>query len=195
MSDRLALWLAGAALLFLVGATYAGLNLPQEPRSREFALDMRPKVEGNVVRVEGTTNLPKDARLVVYVDRLYRLRGASIWSAARIGHEELLVDGEKWSVDIVVDDAQWVQEVRKRVDDGEIDPVEAVHDALRVSVYFSPLIPQDPKIHRELGPNFERLFASDQALQAGAHWQLGQQRRVPFSIKPMLKRMLTAQAS
>jgi len=172
LGDRIAAGLAVAAFLFLCGVVYAGLTLPERPREGMYLLEIEARAHGDVVLAEGRSNLPDGSRLLVYVDRLYRVQGSDIWSSARVGSAEAVVRNQRWQAEIPVDDGPWVDEVSRQVKERALDPIETVHSELRASVVFSPHIQQTEGVEASLGPNFEKLSDSEQAVNVGDFWIL-----------------------
>lgn len=172
LGDRIAAGLAVAAFLFLVGVVYAGLTMPTRPKDTSYILEIDARAEGEVVKVQGKTTLPDGARLEVYVDRLYRVKGSDVWSAARVGSAQAIVSNQRWEAEIPVDDGHWVEEVGRRIRERALDPVEAIHSSLRASVVFSPHLPQAHGVQTSLGHNFERLSDSEQAVNVDGFWIL-----------------------
>lgn len=195
MGDRIAAALSAAAFLFLCGVVYAGLTLPARPAEETYVLRMDAAVEGGVVRAQGRSNLPDGSRLLVYVDRLYRAQGSDTWSSARVGSAEAVVQSGRWQAEIPVDDASWVDEVSRRVSARALDPIEAVHSNLRASVVFSPHVRQPDGVVQSLGPNFERLSDSEQAVNVGDFWILTDVATVEMPLHKDLESKLRPQGA
>ncbi len=189
MGDRLALVLAAFALVLLGGVAYTGLAAPERPAMEEYTLAIKAEATREGVRAEGATNLPDGARLYVYVDRLYRLEDSDIWRAARIGEEVVEVRSGRWEAAVPTSDEAWVRAVAQRVDEKRYHPVRAVQDRVRVTALFAPLVPQPDEVREEMGPNFEGLSASDQAIRQAEQWVL----RALASVEKPLRRELEAQ--
>jgi len=194
LADRIAAGLTVAAFLFLCGVVYAGLTLPERPGETAYVLTIDAKARGSVIKAEGRSNLPDGARLMVYVDRLYRVRGSDIWSSARVGRGEAVVRNRRWEAEIPVDDAAWVEEVRRQVQERAIDPVETIHPAVRASVVFSPHVPQTEGVQARLGPNFEKLSDSERAVNVGDSWILSDFANVEMPIDRHLEQRLLSSA-
>src|SRR5690606_17674686 len=127
MSDKIAAALSIAAVLFLAGVIYVGATMPTRPQAMAYTLDIEARAAGDVVHASGETNLPDGALLHVVIDRLYRVAGQDLWSAARVGEARVPVVDKAWRAEIPIDDTQWVEELHGRLISREIDPVEAVH--------------------------------------------------------------------
>lgn len=198
MSDKIAAGLAIAALLFLIGVIYVGATMPEKPRSQVYTLEIdATRAVGDVVMVDGSSNLPDGARLEVVIDRLYRLQGSELWAAARVGAGEAEVNEGKWRAEIPIDDHRWVEELHGRLSAREVDPIEAVHPSLRATVLFTPLSGQPKHVESALGTNFERLSRSELATEEGDLWVLRRQKdfEMPLSAELQSKLMSEAQAS
>lgn len=195
MGDRIAAGLALAAFLFLAGAVYVGLTMPTRPREDTFVLEIEAKSQGDVVVAGGKTTLPEGSRLEVYVDRLYRVKGSDIWSTARVGSTEVVVSGQSWQASVPIDDTTWVEDVRRQVSERALDPIETILPTLRASVVFSPLVPQVQVVQTRLGPNFERLSDSEQAVNVGGVWILSHSDTVEMPIDRDLESKLLASGS
>lgn len=187
-SDRLAAGLAVAALLFLVGAVYAGLTLPQRPKPTDYNLQINARMAGDdEVVAEGTTNLPDGARLMVTVERLYRLRGSGTWHSARTGETTVEVNEGRWEARVKVDDDSWVDELVEKVNRGEVDPIEVVRSGLRATVIFAPTVPQVGFVWESMGAGFEGLAKSESAWQTGNQWMI---RREAMVEQPLAREHL-----
>ena len=190
LGDRFALALAALALIFLAGAVYAGTKM--RPARTEYTLTVDTSVSDGVVEAQGTTNLPSGARLIVVVDRLYRLKGSGTWQAARVGEGAAVVEDGRWSATIPVADDTWVEEVAERMNRREIQPIEAIQPRLRTTVIFSPLLEQEPSVRRALGPDGAGLAASDAAMQVGSHWVIRSETTADWPLHLEFERALLA---
>lgn len=190
LGDRIAAGLALAAFLFLAGVVYVGLTMPARPQEETYILQIDAKADGEAVVAQGTTTLPDGSRLEVFVDRLYRLRGSDIWSAARVGGVQVIVRDQAWQATIPIDDSAWVEEVSRQVSERALDPVETVLPVLRASVVFSPVVPQAQAVQARLGPNFERLSDSEQAVNVGGIWILSHSDTVELPMDRELEKRL-----
>lgn len=189
MGDRLALVLAALALVLLGGVAYTGLAAPERPAMEEYTLTIEAEATEEGVRARGATRLPDGARLYVYVDRLYRLEDSDIWRAARIGEAVAQVRSGRWEASISTSDEAWVRAVAQRVDERRYHPVRAVQQKVRVTALFAPLVPQAEEIRTEMGPNFEGLAGSDQAIRQAEQWVL----RALTMVEKPIRRELEAQ--
>lgn len=192
MSDKIAAALSIAAVLFLAGVIYVGATMPTRPQAMAYTLDIEARAAGDVVHASGETNLPDGALLHVVIDRLYRVAGQDLWSAARVGEARVPVVDKAWRAEIPIDDTQWVEELHGRLISREIDPVEAVHPSLRATVLFSPMIEQPESVQKSMGANFERLSISEQAEQEGDLWVLRRQRDFESPLRADLESRLMA---
>lgn len=189
MGDRLALVLAALALVLLGGVVYTGMASPERPVKEEYSLSIEAEASGEEVRARGRTNLPDGARLYVYADRLYRLQDSDIWNAARIGESEAVVSGGRWEATVPASDEAWVRAVSRRVDENRFSPVRAIQSKVRVTALFAPLVAQPEPIQEKMGPNFEGLSGSDQAIRQAEQWVL----RSFVTVEIPLRRELEAQ--
>lgn len=195
LGDRIAAGLAVAAFLFLCGVVYVGLHMPERPNETTYLLEIDATVDGDIVRAQGRSNLPDGSRLLVYVDRLYRVQGSDIWSTARVGSGEAVVRNRRWETEVRIDDTSWVEEVSRLVQERALDPVETVHTSLRASVVFSPHTQQSEGIQTSLGPNFERLADSEQAVNVGDFWILSDTDTVEMPLDRDLESRLFPQGA
>lgn len=188
--DRIAAGLALAAFLFLAGVVYVGLTMPARPQEETYVLEIDARAHGETVVARGKTTLPDGSRLEVYVDRLYRVRGSDIWSTARVGGTQVVVSDQSWEAVIPVDDSAWVEDVARQVSERALDPIETVLPVLRASVVFSPVVPQAQTVQARLGPNFERLSDSEQAVNVGGIWILSHSDTVEMPMDRELEKRL-----
>lgn len=164
--------------------------MPTRPDEETFILEIDAKAQGEAVEAKGKTTLPDGARLEVYVDRLYRIKGSDIWSTARVGSAQVVVADQSWEAIIPIDDSTWVQDVAQQVSERVLDPIETILPTLRASVVFSPIVPQVQVVQAQLGPNFERLSDSEQAVNVGGIWILSHSDTVEIPIDRELEEKL-----